>query len=249
MTQSSRSIKIWGDHGLEKKDGEIDYSGCSLSELRDVEAHIDAQSNPKNYANLLDALQRTKRAERKTIAQPHLLPRSETRETYIINAADHADHIWPILISVIGYPVLLAYVYSKYGPEHLPLAAAVAGALFLFVLLPQVALHCRFLKVNSGMSIRFDARNQSIHISSVHGEVLLPVAEINRFRIVKSVAASLSSFQFYPWQHYAFVEICMGDGRCYIVTSLLVPIKVWGLILDGYESRPKVFPWPPNQAI
>jgi len=41
---------------LEAKDGEIDYSEYSLSELRDVEAHIDAQSNPKNYANLQSAI-------------------------------------------------------------------------------------------------------------------------------------------------------------------------------------------------
>ena len=248
-TQSSRSKKNWGNHGLERKDGEIDYSGCSLSELRDVEAHIDAQNNPKNYANLLDALERAKRAERKDIAQPHLLPRHETKSTYVINAADHAVHIWPILIFLVGYPLTLAFVYSKYGPDHLPVAAVVAGALFLFVLLPQVALHWRFLKVNSGMSIRFDTRNQSIHIGSVDGEVVLPVAEINRFRIVKSMAASLSSFQCYPWQHYAYVEISMDDSRRYVVTSLLVPIKVWELILEGYESQPEVFPWPPNQAI
>ncbi len=38
------------------KDGAIDYSAYSLSELRDVEAHIDAQSNPKNYANLRQAI-------------------------------------------------------------------------------------------------------------------------------------------------------------------------------------------------
>lgn len=41
---------------MEKKDGEIDYSGIRLSELRDIEAYIDAQSNPKNYANLQRAI-------------------------------------------------------------------------------------------------------------------------------------------------------------------------------------------------
>ena len=41
---------------MEAKDGEIDYSGHSLSELRDVEAHIDGQNNPKNYANLQRAI-------------------------------------------------------------------------------------------------------------------------------------------------------------------------------------------------
>ncbi len=38
------------------KDGEIDYSQYSLSELRDVEAHIDARNNPKNFANLQRAI-------------------------------------------------------------------------------------------------------------------------------------------------------------------------------------------------
>ena len=52
MTQSGRSRKIAGDQELEKKDGEIDYSVLSMSELRDVEEHIDAHNNPKNYANL-----------------------------------------------------------------------------------------------------------------------------------------------------------------------------------------------------
>lgn len=41
---------------MEEKDGEIDYSGNSLSELRDVEAHIDAHNNPKNYSNLQRAI-------------------------------------------------------------------------------------------------------------------------------------------------------------------------------------------------
>ena len=41
---------------MEAKDGEIDYSKYSLSELQDVAAHIDAQSNPKNYANLQKAI-------------------------------------------------------------------------------------------------------------------------------------------------------------------------------------------------
>jgi Na+/proline symporter len=42
---------------LETKDGEIDYSNNSLSELRDVESNIDAGRNPKNYANLQRAIQ------------------------------------------------------------------------------------------------------------------------------------------------------------------------------------------------
>ena len=41
---------------MEKKDGEIDYSECSLADLRDVEAHIDPQQNPRNYANLQRAI-------------------------------------------------------------------------------------------------------------------------------------------------------------------------------------------------
>lgn len=41
---------------METKDGEIDYSKYSLSELRDVEAHIDARRNPKNYANLMSTI-------------------------------------------------------------------------------------------------------------------------------------------------------------------------------------------------
>jgi hypothetical protein len=52
MTHSSRSQKTVGDQGSVKKDGEIDYSVLSMSELRDVEEHIDAHNNPKNYANL-----------------------------------------------------------------------------------------------------------------------------------------------------------------------------------------------------
>ena len=41
---------------LEARDGEIDYSGHSLSELRDVEAHVDPHNNPKNFANLMQAI-------------------------------------------------------------------------------------------------------------------------------------------------------------------------------------------------
>jgi len=41
---------------LERKDGEIDYSVLSMSELRDVEEHIDAQNSPKNFANLQRAI-------------------------------------------------------------------------------------------------------------------------------------------------------------------------------------------------
>jgi hypothetical protein len=44
------------EHKLEAKDGEIDYTGYSLSELRDVEAHIDSHNNPKNFANLMQAI-------------------------------------------------------------------------------------------------------------------------------------------------------------------------------------------------
>jgi len=51
---------------LDKKDGEIDYSKCSLSELREIEAHIDAQSNPKNYANLQRAITNRPRPEQPT---------------------------------------------------------------------------------------------------------------------------------------------------------------------------------------
>lgn len=49
---------------MEKNDGEIDYSAYSLSELRDVEANIDARNNPKNYANLQRAIAEYKRIER-----------------------------------------------------------------------------------------------------------------------------------------------------------------------------------------
>ena len=50
---------------METKDGEIDYSRYSLSELRDVEAHIDAQRNPKNYANLQTAIANCPKPERR----------------------------------------------------------------------------------------------------------------------------------------------------------------------------------------
>ena len=56
MTQSSRSQETVGDPGLERKDGEIDYSALSMSGLRDVEEHIDAQNSPKNFANLQRAI-------------------------------------------------------------------------------------------------------------------------------------------------------------------------------------------------
>ncbi len=45
-----------GDYSLEAKDGEVDYSECSLAELRDVEAQINRQSYPKNFANLQRAI-------------------------------------------------------------------------------------------------------------------------------------------------------------------------------------------------
>lgn len=56
-----------GDQGLERKDGEIDYSALSISELRDVDAHIDSQNNPKNYANLQRAIANCEEAEQPTI--------------------------------------------------------------------------------------------------------------------------------------------------------------------------------------
>ena len=54
---------------MESKDGEIDYSAYSLSELLDVEAHIDAQANPKNYANLQSAIANCPKPEQST-AEP-----------------------------------------------------------------------------------------------------------------------------------------------------------------------------------
>lgn len=51
---------------MDKKDGEIDYSKYGLSELREIEAHIDAQSNPKNYANLQRAISNCPRPEQPT---------------------------------------------------------------------------------------------------------------------------------------------------------------------------------------
>lgn len=58
---------------LETKDGEIDYSKCSLSELLDVEAHIDERNFPENYANLKKAIAKCSKAE-----QPFV----ETRSIY-----------------------------------------------------------------------------------------------------------------------------------------------------------------------
>jgi len=51
---------------LEAKDGEIDYSECSLAELRDVEAHINRQSNPKNFTNLQRAIASRLESQRPT---------------------------------------------------------------------------------------------------------------------------------------------------------------------------------------
>jgi len=39
------------------EDGEIDYSSCSDAELHDVLNHIDSTNNPKNYQNLLAAIE------------------------------------------------------------------------------------------------------------------------------------------------------------------------------------------------
>ena len=41
---------------MSEKDGEIDYLKLSLSELRDIERHIDSLNYPKNYANLTAAI-------------------------------------------------------------------------------------------------------------------------------------------------------------------------------------------------
>lgn len=39
------------------EDGKIDYSSCSLAELQDVLKHIDSTKKPKNYQNLLAAIE------------------------------------------------------------------------------------------------------------------------------------------------------------------------------------------------
>ena len=38
------------------KDGDVDYSGYCLSELREIESYIDGQKNPKNFSNLQIAI-------------------------------------------------------------------------------------------------------------------------------------------------------------------------------------------------
>ncbi len=53
-----RSQSTLGAYCLNRKDGEIDYSANSLSELRDIEAHIDTRIYPKNYENLQRAIDR-----------------------------------------------------------------------------------------------------------------------------------------------------------------------------------------------
>jgi len=58
LTLSDRLQVLAGVRGIEYNDGEIDYSACSLRELHDVEARIDATKNPKNYANLQKAIDR-----------------------------------------------------------------------------------------------------------------------------------------------------------------------------------------------
>ena len=50
---------------METKDGEIDYSGYSLSELRDIEAHIDANNYPANYSNLKIAIESFPKLEKR----------------------------------------------------------------------------------------------------------------------------------------------------------------------------------------
>lgn len=60
---------------MDGKDGEIDYSECSLSELRDVDAQIDARMYPKNYADLQHAIAEATASQATTVV-------AKTRQRY-----------------------------------------------------------------------------------------------------------------------------------------------------------------------
>ena len=88
---------------MEKKDGEIDYSACSLSELKDVEAHIDAEANPKNHANLQLALSRRDKPE---------VPIAETVEEQA--SSEHFGG-WLLVLGGVTAIIRIWWNYEEFG--------------------------------------------------------------------------------------------------------------------------------------
>jgi len=95
---------------LEKKDGEIDYSLCSLQELLDVESHIDADSNPKNHANLRVAIDRALAEQRSKADTKPVLTDGKSLEQIRseIGVIDQKRKIVTVVFLILWLPVLVA---------------------------------------------------------------------------------------------------------------------------------------------
>ena len=123
---------------MSEKDGEIDYLKLSLSELRDIERHIDSRNYPKNYTNLTAAIA-AKQGDSQYLSQKD--PRAIQREfesteikARIITAIfavmflptalnrfvdfegrfglDEWGRIWFSLAGLVGYVIYFGFFYT-----------------------------------------------------------------------------------------------------------------------------------------
>lgn len=172
-----------------------------------------------------------------------------TRKSFEPTLGHHFRQAWTILIYalvLVSGPILVWY---QYGPNRLPLAFSISGALFLTVFISHAVLHVRYTRVSRGMSFTFNNLKKQIQIRRYGIARVVKDEQIAKVECVAHRSLVRNEAAMYPWQAYGYAVVRLKSGEYFVVTTLAVPDFRWPYEFREAEIREVVYPWPPFSSL
>ena len=141
-------------------------------------------------------------------------------KTYSITIKNQFLNAWQILLLLVIFIIIGKYSIEQSGDSQTTISTLTF--IFLFELLPQVALHLNYYLVNRYDKLMHDSPNGKFIFYHRGNECEFDVDEICKVVVYKSFALYKNNIQLLAWDYYNHTIIHLNNGKSIVVTSLMV---------------------------
>ncbi len=165
--------------------------------------------------------------------------------TYNISFRNHFDHIKGVFIYLIGFSLAPFYFVYRYGPEMSQTFLIWCICAFLLFFIPQLILHLRFYRLDSGRTFYYSPDKQQLSLQLEDGRIFaFTFDEIEHVERSKSFPFAERRSHWLPSDIYNYSVIRLKDGKQFVVTSLLVPNLDLPIEANKIKLRKRFYCYP-----
>src|SRR5690554_6322754 len=122
-------------------------------------------------------------------------------ERYRINFKTQFWNCWITLVYIIFFAIAYYYFICVQG-DDIKIFFQFATAFFLYLFLPQLALHLNYYFINKGDELAYDKVYKDMYFTHKGKQIKFNLSDIEQVVLHKSFALHKGNIHFLPWDSY-----------------------------------------------